>query len=888
MKKFAIKPLVVAMAFSAVPMIAHAQDEGMGQLEEVLVTGSYRESLQNSLNIKKNEAGAVDAIVADDIASFPDNNLAESLQRIPGVAITRVAGEGRQISVRGLSGEFTRTRINGMEAVATGGGTDAAGGMNKGRSFDFNTFSSELFSSLTVRKTAAAKVDEGSLGAVVDMKAAQPFDFDGFTLAASGTLGYNDKSEKTDPKASFLVSNTFADDTFGVLFSLAYSERNLEDTGASTVRWNNVNDIASADAEFNDGFRPRLPRYDAYSHEMERLGSSLSLQWKPTDVTTISLDGLYAKFDANRNEIFMQTVLNDNTFTPAMTVNSYTLDENNSVIAADISGATIRSENRFDEMTTEFTQITLTGEHEFTDTFRGSFLIGTSESEYDNPIQTTLIAQKQGVDFSYDYSGSNRTNPLLTWGAEIEDVNGWATNSVRMRPMTTTNSFDSVQFTFTNDLADGLSLEYGLSYKKFEFDTVGYRLRSEGANGKTLDMIEYKSGLGTNNHWAIPSHASIDLSDLQVSTRGADTTSVEEESQGAYVQLNFETSLGDTPVRGDIGFRYVETDVTAKAWPTSVTWVEDATVSMAVGTHSYDNVLPSVNLVFEPIEDVLIRASYSQVMARAGLGHLAPNVNVSVSGGARTVSSGNPALEPTKADAYDLGVELYITPETMMGFAIFYKDIDSYVQSVRETRPYTTTGIDVAYAQAACEASANGYGTACNENLDWEISSPINAPGGDLYGFEVSFQTPFSALPGFWSNFGLMTNFTYVQAEQDFLNNAGAVVATRSLLGLSKDTSSATLYYETDDFSARVSAVHRSGYLTHATGRDNNDREGTNATTNIDAVISYNINDNWKVSFEALNLTDEADDQWVDYNGNRLSYYHETGRQFYLGAQYKF
>ncbi|MGN0922340.1 MAG: TonB-dependent receptor [Cellvibrio sp.] len=888
MKKFAIKPLAVAMAFAAVPMVGHAQDSGAGLVEEVIVTGSYRDSLQNSLNIKKNEAGAVDAIVADDIASFPDNNLAESLQRIPGVAITRVAGEGRQISVRGLSGEFTRTRINGMEAVATGGGTDAAGGMNKGRSFDFNTFSSELFSSLTVRKTAAAKVDEGSLGAVVDMKAAQPFDFDGFTFAASGTLGYNDKSEETDPKASLLISNTFADDTFGVLFSLAYSERNLEDNGASTVRWNNVNDIAGADDAFNDGFRPRLPRYDAYTHEMDRLGSSLSLQWKPTDVTTISLDGLYAKFDANRNERFMQTVLNDNSLTGAMTVNSYTVDEHNTVIAADFSGATVRSENRYDEMSTEFTQITLTGEHEFTDSFRGNFLIGTSESEFDNSVQTTLIAQKQGIDFSYDYSGANRTDPVLTWGAEIEDLNGWATNSVRMRPMVTNNKFDSVQFNFTNDLADGLSVEYGLSYKNFEFDTIGYRLRSEGANGKTIGMMPYDSGLGTNGNWAIPDHSSVDLSDLQVSARAADTNSVKEESAGAYVQLNFDTTLGETPVRGDIGLRYVETDVTAKAWPSSVTWIEDATVDIAVGTHSYDNLLPSVNLVFEPIEDVLIRASYSEVMARAGLGSLAPNVNVSVSGGARSVSSGNPALEPTKAAAYDLGVELYITPETMMGFAIFYKDIESYVQSVRETRPFTTTGINPQFAIAACEASSNGYGAACNENLDWEISSPINAPGGDLYGFEVSFQTPFTALPGFWSNFGIMTNFTYVQAEQDFLNSSGAVVATRSLLGLSKDTSSATLYYETDDFSARVSAVHRSDYLTHATGRDNNDREGTNSTTNIDAVISYNINDNWKVSFEALNLTDEADDQWVDYNGNRLSYYHETGRQFYLGAQYKF
>lgn len=895
MRNFAIKPLVVAMAFSAIPMMAQAQNTSdSSQIEEVLVTGSYRESLQNSLNIKKNEAGAVDAIVADDIASFPDNNLAESLQRIPGVAITRVAGEGRGISVRGLGGEFTRTRINGMEAIATGGGTDAAGGMNKGRSFDFNTFSSELFSSLTVRKTSSAKVDEGSLGAVVDMKAAQPFDFDGFTLAASGTAGYNDKSEKTDPKASFLISNTFADDTFGVLFSAAYSERNLQDNGASTVRWAAVNDFTNFAApegtlaEINDGFRPRLPRYDAYTHEMERFGSSLSLQWQPTDVTLLSLDTLYAKFDANRNEIFMQTVLNDNPIVGGMTVNSYVRDDNNTIVAADFSGATVRSENRYDEMSTEFTQITLTGSHEFTDSFRADFLVGTSESEYTNPIQTTLIAQRTGVDFSYDYSGARRTDPLLTWGSEVEDVNGWVTNSVRMRPLSTTNSYDSVQLNFENDLADGLSVQYGLSYKKFDFDTIGYRLKSEGANGKALTMVPFNSGMGTNGSWAIPSHANIDLSDLQTFTRGADTSQVSEESQGAFVQLNFETALGDTPVRGDIGLRYVETDVTAKAWPSSVTWVEDATVDIAVGSHSYDNLLPSVNLVFEPIEDVLIRASYSQVMARAGLGSLAPNINVSTSGGSRSVSSGNPALEPTKADAYDLGVELYITPETMLGFAVFYKDIESYVQSVRESRAYTTTGLDVAYARAACESSPSGYGPSCNENLDWEISSPINAPGGDLYGFELSFQTPFTALPGFWSNFGLMTNFTYVQAEQDFLNNAGSVIATRSLLGLSKDTSSATLYYETDVFSARVSAVHRADYLTHATGRDGNDREGTNATTNIDAVVSYNINDNWKVSFEGLNLTNEADDQWVDYNGNRLSYYHETGRQFYLGVQYKY
>jgi len=114
------------------------------------------------------------------------------------------------------------------------------------------------------------------------------------------------------------------------------------------------------------------------------------------------------------------------------------------------------------------------------------------------------------------------------------------------------------------------------------------------------------------------------------------------------------------------------------------------------------------------------------------------------------------------------------------------------------------------------------------------------------------------------------------------------LLATRDLQGLSENTRSATLYYEDDALSARVSLTDRSRYLTNAIGRNNNDMEGTNATRNIDASVSYQLTEQWKVSFEALNLTDEVDDQWVDSSGNRLTYYHETGRQYYIGAQYKF
>jgi iron complex outermembrane receptor protein len=143
----------------------------------------------------------VDAIKAEDIAQFPDLNLAESLQRIPGVSISRINGEGRQITVRGLGSEYTRVRINGMEAISTTGGTANSGGTNRGRGFDFNVFASDLFNSIAVRKTASADVEEGSLGATVDLTTARAFDSRKPQLVLSAAASYNDLSPKRRRRA---------------------------------------------------------------------------------------------------------------------------------------------------------------------------------------------------------------------------------------------------------------------------------------------------------------------------------------------------------------------------------------------------------------------------------------------------------------------------------------------------------------------------------------------------------------------------------------------------------------------------------------------------------------------------------------------------------------
>ncbi|WP_323813748.1 TonB-dependent receptor [Cellvibrio sp. NN19] len=906
MRSFKLNPLVLAMAVTALPIGAFAQEApnaGDDTVEEVLVTGSFRESIASAQMIKKNNSGFVDAIVASDIAEFPDNNLAESMQRIPGVAISRSGGEGRNITVRGLGPGFTTVRLNGMETISTTGGTDAVGGNNRGRGFDFNTFSSDLFQSITVRKTNSAEVQEGSLGATVDLKAAQPFDYDEFVFTASGQVGYNDLSEETDPSAAFLVSNTFADGMFGALFSFSYSERNVQDEGSSTVRWDNVasqdfGQVGGVDADAthpaNAAFRPRIPRYDSYQHEMERMGSSLSLQFRPTDSTEISLDGLWAKFDASRQETFLQGSLN-----PGANSTSNLVDyaiQGDTLVYADIAGARLLSEQRYDDMSTDFSQVTLSLEQDFTDSFRMNAMIGTTKSDYDNPIQNTLLMQANNQRFSYDYRDYD--NAKLSFGDAAYDKASWTATGVRQRPQSTLNENDAANVSFEFDFNENMTLKVGGDWKDFSFSTDQYLYASgEGANGVNIQsnpefIIEYDSGLGDGKPWLVPNRAlimdSYNLFDLPLTPNYGSTYEVGEETLGFFAQLDFNFDLGSMPVRGDIGVRRFETDQTSSGWVNG----SSANRSFVTVDHDYSDTLPALNISIEPMEDFLIRAAYSEGISRAGLGQIVPAVNVSVAGTNLAVTGANPLLEPTKAKSYDLGAEWYFAEGGLLALTLFKKEIGSHIQTLRSTPIYADTGLPTQAVIDTCNlqgASLGGYGPNCNENLQWNFSVPANGPGGDLDGYELSYQQAFTFLPGFFSNFGFMGAYTSVDSDMDYLNTAGEVEATKPLVNLSDETISATLYWENDTFSARVSMANRSGYLTTPIGRNNNEEEGTNETTNVDASLSYQATDNLKFTFEALNLTDEVDDQWVgSASEKRSSYYHSTGIQYNLGVSYKY
>jgi TonB-dependent receptor len=269
---------------------------------------------------------------------------------------------------------------------------------------------------------------------------------------------------------------------------------------------------------------------------------------------------------------------------------------------------------------------------------------------------------------------------------------------------------------------------------------------------------------------------------------------------------------------------------------------------------------------------------------------------VTIAGANKTVNTGNPNLDPYRAKAYDLAGEWYFQKGGLLSVALFYKDIESLVQVVRVTGDFSSNpaGLPDSIALAACGPTVDPV--ACLGG--WQFNLPRNSPGGELKGVEVNYQQPFSFLPGPWDKFGAVLNYTGVKSSVDyFVSAAGTQVINADLIQLSKNAFNATLYYETDRFGVRVSAAYRGPYLTTVPARNmaipvgsTGDRfaEGTNATLNIDFSSSLHVNDNLELTLEALNLTDEFQDQFVDTDANRLSYYHHQGRQYLVGARYKF
>jgi len=972
-QRLALRPVALAVAIVAAPAWAQEAAAPANQLDTVTVTG-IRASLESALNAKRQDKGIVDVVKAEDMGKFPDTNLAESLQRIPGVVIDRDAGEGRNITVRGLGGDFARTRINGIEALATTGGTDSSGGANRTRAFDFNVFAADLFNSLTVRKSSSADVDEGSLGATIDLQTARPFDLKKFAAAVSLKGTYNQLSGTKTPKAAFLVSNTFADRKIGVLLSGAYSQRKVYEEGFSTVRWDNgpssggwcspvgVTPLNPTTGGANCGtagatvpattvparlpntpeylaaynaassatnFHPRLPRYGRLTHDQSRLGLTGSIQVRPSDTTLATFDMLYSKLDATRQEDFLEAI----SFSRALTAGG---KQQTSVLAAEynaagqmvygkFNGVDIRSESRFDKLSTEFTQPTLTIEQEIGESIKLTLRGGTAKSRFNNPIQTTTTLDAPNVNgYVFDARGNDRA-PLLTYGTlnptvssggfqiygvpvGATSITNFTPSEIRIRPNGVTNKQDVA----TADVAwevipDALTLKGGVSYKKFSFTSYDIRRTVETmntlpANVLPNSLVTTLSGFGKGQDlpagsvtsWVIPNlNAIADAYDIYCnclktgaaggpgdyrltsitngSARGGNRA-ITETDTGSWLMADFETRLGGMAVRGNAGARYVKTDIVASGY------LATGGGSLVTAEKTYKDVLPSANVAVNLTKDLIVRAAAAKVMSRPPLQNLNPGGTLSTTG-TLSYTGGNPALDPFRATTLDANVEWYHSKNGFVGLGLFQKKIKSYVLTQGRNIPYNQTGLPM----SLLPSNFNG------EEI-FTVSAPVNTQGGKLSGFEINVQQPFSFLPSWGQNFGVLANYTQVKSKMDYVLSTALNSPTvrEDLVNLSPRSWNLSVYYDDGTFSGRVSGSARSAFLTTIPAGNNQDVAGKNKTFNVDLSMSYKLNKQLELTFEATNLTNQPNDQFISRAMDNVVVNNYTGREFIVGGRYKF
>ncbi|HEY8876955.1 MAG TPA: TonB-dependent receptor [Roseateles sp.] len=967
-----LRPVALAAMLAAGPVWAQTAPAASTSLETVTVTG-IRASLESALNAKRQDKGIVDVIKAEDMGKFPDTNLAESLQRIPGVVIDRDAGEGRNITVRGLGGDFARTRINGIEALATTGGTDSSGGANRTRAFDFNVFAADLFNSLTVRKSSSADVDEGSLGATIDLQTARPFDLRGFQAAVSLKGTYNDLAGKATPKASFLISNTFADKKIGMLLSGAYSKRKVYEEGFSTVRWDNgpssgnafsgwcppqgvttnlptgstattcgpaaqgvprlpstpENLAAYNEASKASNFHPRLPRYGRLTHDQERLGLTGAIQVRPADSMLITFDMLYSKLDATRQEDFLEAI----SFSRALSAGG---KQQTSVLEAQyapsgqllygkFNGVDVRSESRFDKLSTEFTQPSLTVEQDITDALKLTVRGGRATSRFRNPIQTTTTLDAPNVNgYVFDARGDDRA-PLLGYGnlnpadpsgglkiygvpVGATSIANFTPSEVRIRPNGVTNRQDVA----TADLAwevipDALTLRGGVSYKQFKFTSYDIRRSVETMNTlpagvDAASLVTTLSGFGKGQNlpggsvtsWVIPSLDAIakaydiycnclktgpaggpgdyTLTSITNGSARGGNRAISETDTGSWLMADFETRLGGMAVRGNLGTRYVKTAIVASGY------LATGGGSPVTATRDYTDWLPSANVSVNLTKDLILRAAAAKVMSRPPLQNLNPGGTLSTTG-TLSYTGGNPALDPFRATTFDLSGEWYHAKNAFIGLGVFQKDIKSYVLTVGRNVPYKDTGLPLSLLPS------NFTGDEI-----FLVSAPVNSKGGKLTGFEINVQQPFSFLPGWGKNFGLLANYTQVKSKMDYVISAavGAATVTEDLVNLSPRSWNLSLYYDDGTFSGRVSSSARSAFLTTIPAGNNQDVAGKNKTFNVDLSLGYQFNKQLQLTFEATNLTNQPNDQFISRAMNNVVVNNYTGREFIIGGRYKF
>lgn len=947
------------------PPAEEAAEEATG---DVIVVSGYRASIEASLQQKREANAFVEVITAEDVGKFPDKNVADSLQRVPGIIISRNGGEGSRVSIRGLSSDLTLTQLNGNFLASTAG--------DPSRSFDYLLLPSSFIGSVEVFKSPEARLDEGGVGGVIINHTRKPFDLDAWSgnVQVEGT--YADVTDKFEPSVSGLVSWKDPSERLGFLVGATYQERTNRSLSANGSSWHwwtddreaqpavdvNGNPFANDDAisYWNSGndagtttrdgqhysgyWAPQSVDQNIFEQTRKRLGIQATAQIKPSDSLTITAN--YFRFqlegDYRSNTIKIPEWGYGNFFTGA------TLDPSGTIFTGAAfevppEGTGCRVPGNLCTMETPAPQNTLTREKTISNTFdvQGDwskdsldihFAVGKTKAEGGPSFQFFAQAKpRNGTDNGNFYSAWNFTDQSIAMEFSPEVLDNMlagtsqidlgstgsgfsnSTLSQRYAQVDVTRRFDS----FIDSIQVGAKWRDASIHRetgRFEwYSDAENTLRFQDTPGGALALPEffYPESLGNiAGGFETNAFPAIDMDNyiayLNETYNGPvrvpepqNVYNIGERILAGYAQLNFKT---DT-VRGNIGVRIANTRQTGTATDT-LYYQNDYCVDGPGGpfdenkpvgedgnclvipqdqrevrvfspidqSKSYTDILPSFNISWNATPDLLIRGAISKVIARPGYGDLAGARSLTYNSdafvfdraefGARLGwfgNGGNFDLKPFNAWQYDLGVEWYFHPGSVVGATVFRKDVADFIVPLV---------LDVEQEVAGEQVTIQQYSTQANG------SSAVSQ------GIEVYAQHTLDF------GLGAQVNFTFNDTSVADVSLNGQKVGTSPLVGSAKTQVNASVFYERGPILLRAS-YNRRGQVVG--GLSSGLNIYSDPYEQIDLNASYDIFENLQLTASVINLTkSEQRSHLGNDTKDRFISNSYSGRRAYVGLSYKF
>ncbi|MFP5392564.1 MAG: TonB-dependent receptor [Gammaproteobacteria bacterium] len=900
---------------------------GAEPVNQVVVKG-IRRSLLNSMDTKRESSGVVDAISAEDIGKFPDQNLAESLQRITGVSIDRSGGEGKQITVRGFGPDFNTVLVNGRQIASE----------NENRAFNFDTVSAELVNSINVFKTGTSTQQSGGIGSTINITTARPLALGGFRVAGSVKALHDGNSGETTPEVSALVSNTFADGTVGVLLAVSHKNAKTRLNQAQTDGW--LQNAGIPTRELNGGagfagnvFSPRNYDTKVTFEERTRTNANLVLQYRPVKELTLTADALYSDFD-----IKTDATSYGHWFT-APNVQRAKTDANGTVtdLYQEVGLATDFHAKKFDRLTTT-KSFGLQADWKVSNKLNLLFDAWKSDAVRDpnngGGDQLSLIGYKNRVRFQSD-------DKTLPWTSEFEAP---ATGLVyeydaQGRPITHSvgNYLDPANSRAHVMLRRGWAVDD--SVRQYKVDGVWKEGGSDGLvsakfgvqrSQETKQLTRWDNeGVGIHcTYCGYPDTPVIPAGTMTVFDAGSDFLSrvsgsgrtpaiwlrhdgekqfafveqqsgknfdavvrdnsyaVKERTTSAYVELNFAGTLAERPVQITTGARLESTDVTVSGTQGNIESLNvlDATELSAVygaksainTTNTYKQLLPNFSMSMDVTDKVVARFAAYRSMTRPRLDDMSPATNiVTTRPGTLTSRAGDPTLKPFLSDNLDLSLEWYYANASYMSAGFFWKSVANFIVSSNTTQQFNTSRGVLKDPSTGTDPLKPDAGDA---PAVFTLTRPSNGPSAIVDGFELTLQHTFA------NGLGFIVNGTLVHSDSDL--NPGDINQKFAVTGIS-NSANIVGFYEKGPYQLRIAYNWRDKFLQSLTQQNGDGVTQVAAYGQWDLSGSYEINKHLSVVFEGTNLTQAVVKKYGRYT-NQFLLAEDSGRRFALGLTGKF